>query len=434
MLGKWSYGLLSLAGLSVLILAPWRGGPGSAAATLTGKDEDRPAEKFARGPGGQPITGKGVDILSSVDAAVEKIMLRHGIPGASLAITKDGRLVHARGYGWAYHEKKEPATPKTLFGLASVSKVFTALAALKLVEEGKLKLDQKAFDLLKHIKPPPGAAVDPRLSQITIRQLLNHSGGWDRERSGDPINWSLQVAGRLKVDMPITEDHLISYMMGVRLDFNPGTRSQYSNFGYIALGQIVAKASGMTYEEYVKTRVMKPMGITRARLHDHAGKYFDGEARRYNPGLMYYLPAYNMPWTDASGGWSASAVDLARLMTAIDGSRGGKPFLGPAMMKEMFAPPPPPQRPRPDGSYFGLGWDTVKKLPAGFGYTKGGLMPGQRASVRHRVDGINVILVYNAVITADHIDMRIANDALQDVHEALAAVKEWPKVNFFDDF
>src|SRR5262245_5071073 len=381
---------ITLAGLGLLLL-PWRA-PGERASAARG--EEKPAAKETKptkGPGGLPLTGKGVAALAPLDAAIEKIMLRHGIPGAALAITKDGKLVHARGYGWGLYEKHEATTPETLFGLASVSKCFTALAVLKLVEEGKLRLDDKAFDLLKHLKPPPRAPVDPRLAKVTVRQLLNHTGGWDKDKSGDPINWSLQVSLALGVRMPITEDHLIRYMRGVRLDFDPGTKAVYSNFGYVMLGQIVAKVSGQPYEQYVRAKVLKPMGIQSARLHDRDGRYFQGEARRYNAGLMQALPAYNSPWTDASGGWAASVVDLARMMTALDGSRTGKPFLGEAMMKEMLAPPPAPLKPRADGTHFGLGWDAVQKFAKGHGYSKGDAWPGVRASVKHRADGVTTV-------------------------------------------
>jgi CubicO group peptidase (beta-lactamase class C family) len=177
------------------------------------------------------------------------------------------------------------------------------------------------------------------------------------------------------------------------------------------------------------------MGIRAARMHDREGRYFKGEARRYNAGILKAMPAYNSPWTDASGGWAASAADLARLMTALDGSRGGKAFLSDESRKEMFAPPPAPQKPRPDGTYFGLGWDVVQKGPKGEnGYAKSGCWPGVRASMKRRYDGINTIVLYNALVQLDPLDMRIANDALREVNEAVASIKEWPKDDLFEEY
>jgi N-acyl-D-amino-acid deacylase len=402
--------------------------------TLAQAAQKKPAAQVAKGPGGLPMTGKAFVALAPLDVVVEQIMLRHGIPGASVAVTREGKLVCARGYGWANYESNEPATPTTLFGLASVSKCFTALAILKLVEEGKLRLDQKAFALVGPLKPPPGARVDSRIQQITVRQLLNHSGGWDRDKSGDPINWSFQVSRRLGVSMPINEDQLIRFMLGVRLDFSPGTRQVYSNFGYVTLGQIVARVSGQSYERYVRARVLEPMGIKAMRMHDTEGRYFQGEARRYNAGQFRAMPPYNAPWTDASGGWAASAVDLARMLTALDGSRTGKPFLRADLMKEMLAPPTAPLKPRPDGTWFGLGWDLVAKGPRDTGYQKGGSWPGVRSTVKHRVDGINSVLLYNAIAQIDHLDLRLAKEALREIQEAVEATKVWPKVDLFDDY
>jgi N-acyl-D-amino-acid deacylase len=232
--------------------------------------------------------------------------------------------------------------------------------------------------------------------------------------------------------MPINEDQLIRFMLGVPLDFAPGTRQVYSNFGFIMLGQIIARVSGQTYEQYVRATVLEPMGI-KARMHDRDRSYFKGEARRYNAGVLHALPAYDAPWTDASGGWAASAVDLARMLAALDGSRG-KPFLRADVMKEMLAPPPAPLQPRADGTYFGLGWDAVKKGPKGYAYTKGGAWPGVRAQVKRRLDGLNVVALFNALVQPDPLDLRIVQDAAREVHEAVAEVKVWPKVDLFDDY
>src|SRR4051812_17669383 len=96
-----------------------------------------------------PVTGKSPPVLAPVDEAVVAMMSRHGVPGAALAVTKDGKLVCARGYGWADLATREPVRPETLFGIASLSKAITAAAVLKLVEQGKLRLDDRAFPLLR---------------------------------------------------------------------------------------------------------------------------------------------------------------------------------------------------------------------------------------------------------------------------------------------
>src|SRR5262249_21325163 len=163
----------------LLTIAPWAA-PQSAQGPLPIRDEDF------------PITGKAGPGMEAIDRAMKAIMTRHGIPGGAAALAKDGRLVFAKGYGWA-DLTREPAPPDTLLGMASLSKPITALAILLLIEQGKLKLDDRWVDLLRHIQPPAGARMDPRLKDITIYQLLNHSGGWDRKVSGDPVNFSVPV-------------------------------------------------------------------------------------------------------------------------------------------------------------------------------------------------------------------------------------------------
>jgi N-acyl-D-amino-acid deacylase len=94
------------------------------------------------------------------------MMGQHGIPGAALAVARDGKCVLARGFGWADLATREQVQPDTRFGIASLFNAFTVVAALKLVEEGRLRLDDKAFVLLSHIKPFPGVCVDPASTQL----------------------------------------------------------------------------------------------------------------------------------------------------------------------------------------------------------------------------------------------------------------------------
>jgi CubicO group peptidase (beta-lactamase class C family) len=147
-----------------------------------------------------PVKGQAGPGLEPFDTAMLQIMDRHGVPGAALAVAKGGKLVLAKGYGWANVSSGIAVQPDTLFGLASISKPFTAVATLKLVEQGKLGLDEPVFDNLKHIRPPTGARVDPRLRRITVRQCLDHSvvgdgsvglrgSSWPRNMRGGPEAW-----------------------------------------------------------------------------------------------------------------------------------------------------------------------------------------------------------------------------------------------------
>ena len=117
------------------------------------------------------------------------------MPGGAVAVVKDGRLILARGYGWADVESHEPVAPDSLFRIASLSKSLTAAAILKLVEDHRLGLDDRVFPLLAM-----GPARDPRLARITVRNLLQHTGGWDRDQTFDPMFRSLEIARNRAVD------------------------------------------------------------------------------------------------------------------------------------------------------------------------------------------------------------------------------------------
>jgi N-acyl-D-amino-acid deacylase len=379
-----------------------------------------------------PTTGKEAPGLEPLDSAVMAMMSRHGIPGASMAVVKNGKLVFARGYGWAVLEARKPVQPNTLFGLASLSKTFTALAVLKLVEQGKLSLESQPFRILDHIKPLPGATVDPRLYQITIRQLLNHSGGWDRQVSGDPVNWTTQLKVKLGARAVITTENLIAFTMGHPLDFEPGTACRYCNFGYIVLGEVIERVSRKSYEQFVRDNVLTPLGLGKVRVHPGNGRYAANEARRYLTGATGELPGWEQPYLNASGGWAASAVDIARLLAAVDGSRGER-FLGEKMFAEMISPPPG-IKPKADGSYVGLGWDIVNRDDKSFTYAKDGSWYGMRGFMKRQPTGVNWVLLFNASMDPDVFDRQTATEAVKEVRLAVERMSRYPDLDLFEEY
>lgn len=144
----------------------------------------------------RPTAGDEVAQFAAVDAWMQEFMQSKKIPGGSLAIAIDGEIKLARGYGYADREQESPVQPDSLFRIASISKPITAVAVLKLVDVGKLKLDDKIVELLKlspHPGPLPQGAresrgdYDPWWNEVTLHHLLTHTGGWDRNRSGDPM-------------------------------------------------------------------------------------------------------------------------------------------------------------------------------------------------------------------------------------------------------
>ena len=133
-------------------------------------------------------TGPVMPKLARLRRVDDQLHAQHKPPGAALAVTYHGRLVYARGFGHADLEKQEAVRPAALFRIASLSKPFTATAVMQLVEHGKLKLDERVFPMLKlqpHLER--GARLDPRWHEITVRHCLQHTGGWNRDKSFDPM-------------------------------------------------------------------------------------------------------------------------------------------------------------------------------------------------------------------------------------------------------
>jgi CubicO group peptidase (beta-lactamase class C family) len=260
--------------------------------------------------------------INKYDEAMKALMVQWNLPGLTVAVVRDGKLIVARGYGYADLETKRQMQPDSRMSIASASKTFTAASVLHLVELGKLKLDDRWLDILTQYQLPAGA--DQRLRTITIRQLLQHSGGWDRDKSGDPLGMSSKVEAALHVSPRVTCSQTITYMLSQKLDFNPGERFAYSNFGYCILGRVIEKVSGKRYEDYVREVVLSPMeihGMTtghslRSQLGPNEVVYYDFSRAPYAKSALPGGGTVERPYGsfpvetgDATGGWVASAID-----------------------------------------------------------------------------------------------------------------------------
>ena len=347
-----------------------------------------------------PITGRALPGMDALDAIVVPIMQAHGVPGVSIAIARDGKLKLARGYGYANVQANAPMRPDTRIALASVSKVITGQTILKLVDQGRVRLTDRAFDYFRDLAPPPGMREDPRLNDITIEMCLHHTGGWDRKTSGDPSGWGPRIMRALRLNQPPTPFEMIRYMKGVPLDFTPGTQQVYSNFGFALLGGVIAKVTAQGYPEVVQQTTLRPMGATGLRVDDAPPRYLDGEARRYLIGSEHEVPGGNPRMVMAAGGWQASCVDMARFITAIDGSRTGTTFLSAPTFEAMLSPAVGIQRESPD-HWMGLGWDYVQAYPGPDGgkrysYGKDGGIGGIQAYLEHLAIGADFVLLVNS--------------------------------------
>ena len=367
-------------------------------------------------------------------------------------MTKDGRLVYARGFGYAVVDPQQPVQPTSLFRIASVSKPITAVGVLQLVDRGRLKLDDQVFGLLKHQRSPDSVQViDARLKDITIRQLLQHRGGFDREKSLDPMFRSIQIAESLHTRPPAKPDDIIRFMMGRQLDFDPGGRYAYSNFGYCLLGRVIEQVSGTSYEEYVRRELLAPMGIHRMRIgRTLLDDLAIGEVHYYDPdkgtgysvvggqrGVRVPRPygSWYLEAMDAHGGWLASAVDLVRFASRVQRAPQDG-LLSHQTCTDMIARPPGPAgldnsgQPKPD--YYGLGWSVRPVGDSGkYNLWHAGQLPGTSAILVIRHDGLCWAVLFNTSRTADGKAPASKIDPL--VHQAAGAVDQWPDTDRFDE-
>lgn len=282
--------------------------------------------------------------LPTIENAVKAFMNKYNLPGLSIAITKDERLVYAKGYGMADQEKGVPVTNSSIFRLGSLSKPITGIAAMKLVDEGKLDLDQKVFGAGGILGTTYGTQpYSANLEKITVRQLLNHTAGGDAWTSGwDPANNRIDPFYQ-KEWLAYTQAQVLSATIDNRpVTQTPGTKMVYSNVGIGFVGRVIEKLSGLSYEKYVQEHVLNPLGIPAASMRIAKGSQ-DGrvsnEVTYYNPYTGYDQPyAFPIERMDAQGAWAATSVHLMRLLAYTDGFSGKKDILTSKSVQEMLTP------------------------------------------------------------------------------------------------
>ncbi len=343
-----------------------------------------------------PMTGDAVPALAGFDSIVSNLMIKWGIPGGAVAVTSNGRLVYARGFGWADRDRGEAVQPTSLFRIASLSKSLTSAAILLLVQQGTLQLDDHVFCAtgtcpLASLQPA-GRLPDPRLYDITIRNLLQHAGGFDRDRSFDPMFMPTTERAALEAHQqpPATCEAVIRYMLKRPLDFGPGTRYAYSNFGYCILGRVVEKVGGLPYETFVQTNVLGPAGVHDMRIgRSLIGGRATSEVRYYDipgsplehsvfPGagdVPRPYGAFNLEAMDSHGGWIASAVDLVRYVASLDGRRPPA-LLQPRTLKDMLGRPDLLSASGNEPAYYGMGWQVRPTSNGEANWWHTGSLPG----------------------------------------------------------
>lgn len=358
------------------------------------------------------------------------------IPALSVAITKDERLVYASGFGLASRWDAIPqimVSPRTRFRIASVSKIITATAIMTLVEAGRIHLSDHVFGpssltgdrYATYVPHRPN--VDPNILEhqyeysagiedITVQHLLEHTSGWD-----DISNPIIIINVDRWDSIRIIEDTVAN----VPLAHPPGTHFDYSNFGFLVLGQLIADLTNTDYETYVRTAVLDPAGVSpRFQLASNDGQLPDE--------VTYYpLDLTNANrWHEygAFGGWVGTPIDLMRFSVHVDGMPGRKDVLNATTEGAMWAP----SQVEPTQS---LGWwgDEEEKFRG-----HDGELPDARSWLIQKTDGsgygfavcINVGTAKEW--TVDKPDWwKVGATELREMVEGLIKLVKWPEYDLF---
>ena len=370
-------------------------------------------------------TGPEVPELSVFDTTMKDFMVTRKVSAGALAITYRGRLVFARGYSWA-GANSPPTRPESLFRIASLSKPVTSAAVLKLVEDGKLRLDEKVIDILP-FGYPEGRHPDPNQRAVTVLHLLQHLGGWDRNEAFDPMFQDERISQALDVPLPISHADIITFMNGQPLQHEPGTEYAYSNYGYCLLGRVIEQRTAMAYDRYVKKKVLRPLGIVgmrlgRSKLEHRAPGEVTYESKR---GGVY--GAFNLENMDSHGGWLASAPELARFAAAFDDPQNC-PILSAESIATMFALPETidPDKYERGERFYACGW-SVRDYGNGRRNTwHTGSLPGCYTFMARWSNGVNCVVLLNK---------RGSGFAEIDplLSKTVKSVAVWPEHDLFDE-
>ena len=352
------------------------------------------------------FSGANLDLFQSQMSAY---MSANGVPGAALAVTKDGRLVYAAGFGHANTSTGEEAGPTSMFRIASVSKNITTAGIMKLIEAGKLHLTDKVFGpggVLAAEFPTP--ASNQKINQITIKHLLEHVSGLSNA-GGDPMFMNLSM----------NHQQLISWMLNDpahKMTRDANTQFEYLNFGFCLLGRVIETVTGQPYDQWTKANVLAPTGVTEMAIgQNSAAAALRREVAYYPPGPSYSL---NVTRFDSHGGWVASPIDLVRYVVRVDGLATKPDILSQWSHTTMLTDSGIPDVNGHDPNY-GFGW--------GLPQWHNGSIDGSIAFLQVLSGGYTYSVVCNTRPANDADAFNLSNV----VQKIIAGVSAWPTYDLF---
>jgi CubicO group peptidase (beta-lactamase class C family) len=271
----------------------------------------------------EPMNARAVDTL------ILSLMAEYHVPGAALALINDGRVGLEKGYGFRDLDTRAPVTAGTLFNIGSISKSFTALGIVQLVDRHRVNLDTP---IVKYV--PELRLSDPRAAQsVTLRQLLSHTGGLPADDE-----WPRQV--------PPTREGIIREFPTMPITAQPGTRFQYCSRCVVLAAYVLERITGQSWESYTRTQIFEPLGMTTAAFEPVGLEQASDRARPYRDGGE--AGGIPVPWARLqylgplapAGGIDASIADMARyaLLQLGDGTVSGRRVVSAEMMAELHRP------------------------------------------------------------------------------------------------
>jgi CubicO group peptidase (beta-lactamase class C family) len=331
----------------------------------------------------------------AISSYVQSEMQRQHVPGVSLLVARDGKIVLAHGYGLANVELQVPVKPETVFQSGSLGKQFTATAVMMLVEEGKVALDDP---ITKYFKDAPAT-----WQQVTIRELLSHTAGFT------------DYPGKFDFRRDYTETQLLKIVEGIPLAFPPGSKWSYSNLGYLTLGILIHQVTGKFYGDFLQERIFRPLGMSTARIISEADivpnraagyRLVKGELKNQE----WVSPTLN---TTADGSLYFSTLDLAKWDAALYTEK----LLKRSSLDQMWTVTKL-KNGQPNSGYYGFGWSILDKNGHKV-LDHGGAWQGFRTHIsRYLNDKLTIAVLANLEqaepeVIADHVAQMCLKNSLR---------------------
>lgn len=336
---------------------------------------------------------------AAAEKTVNSFLRKWSIAGASVVIAKDGKMVYARGFGYADTASKTETQPYSQFRIASISKLVTAIGIMKLKEEGKLSLHDNVFGPTGILNDPYfSKPKDKRVYGITVAHLLSHEAGWT-QRYGDQMFMPIMIAEKMGVRPPVDTKTIVRFALDKRLHYTPGTGRAYSNLGYSILGLIIEKVSGMPYDEYCRKAVMEPLGIYDMVIAGNlSSERAPFEVSYYEPTDVVLKPSIygtnelvppsyggnDIHSLGGAGAWVATAPDLMRLLLAVDGFNSRPDILNDESIRFMTDT---------ENGFAPVGW---KATIFNGTWWRTGSFPGSAGMMKRQSDGISWVVLCNS--------------------------------------